>query len=109
MFARTELELYRRIFFASSDYIAFSRLSDGTYIHVNPGFERMMGFSRAEVVGRASSEIGIWPDDEKEQRAAYAAQLRRDGMVKDYPGRLRTASGSIILVEASANIIEVAG
>jgi PAS domain S-box-containing protein len=106
---RKELEIYRRIFYASPDYIAFSRLSDGTYIDVNPGFERLLGFKRADVIGRTSFEVGIWPETGHEQRAAYAEQLKRDGMVKDYPGRLRTASGDILDVEASANILEIDG
>jgi PAS domain S-box-containing protein len=108
-----ELEVYRRVFYASPDYIAFSRLSDGTYIDVNPGFERLLGFRREEVIGRTSFEIGIWPEAQNEhestQRAAYVETLKRDGMVKDYPGRLRTATGAILDVEASATIIEVDG
>jgi PAS domain S-box-containing protein len=106
---RKELEIYRRVFYASPDYVAFSRLSDGTYIDVNPGFERMLGFKRADVLGRTSMEVGIWPEADTEQRVAYVEQLRRDGMVKDYPGRLRTSSGRIIDVEASANILDIDG
>lgn len=104
-----ELEIYRRVFYASPDYVAFSRLSDGTYIDVNPGFERMLGFKRADVIGRTSLEVGIWPESDAAQRIAYVEQLRRDGMVKDYPGRLRTADGRIIDVDASANILEIDG
>lgn len=104
-----ELEIYRRIFFASSDYISFSRLNDGIYIDVNPGFERLMGFKRADVIGRTSLEVGIWPESWVEQRAMYIEALRRDGMVRDYPGCLKTATGKIIDVEASATIVEIDG
>jgi PAS domain S-box-containing protein len=104
-----ELEIYRRVFYASPDYVAFSRLSDGTYIDVNPGFERMLGYKRADVIGRTSMEVGIWPESYDEQRVAYVERLRRDGMVKDYPGRLRTSTGKVIDVEASANILEIDG
>ena len=106
---RNELEIYRRIFYASPDYIAFSRLSDGVFIDVNPGFERLLGLKREDVIGRTSFEVGIWPDNGGEQRRAYAAQLLRDRMVRDYPGQLRTSSGAIIDVEASANIVEIDG
>ena len=104
-----ELEIYRRIFFASSDYISFSRLNDGIYIDVNPGFERLMGFKRADVIGRTSLEVGIWPESWVEQRAMYIEALRRDGMVRDYPGCLKTATGKIIDVEASATVVEIDG
>lgn len=104
-----ELEIYRRIFYASPDYIAFSRLSDGVFIDVNPGFERLLGLKREEVIGRTSFDVGIWPDAGGEQRRAYAAQLLRDRMVRDYPGQLRTSSGKLIDVEASASIVDIDG
>lgn len=107
--AHKELEIYRRVFHASPDYVAFSRLSDGTYIDVNPGFEHMLGFKRADVLGRTSFDVGIWPDSDTQQRKVYVEQLRRDGMVKNYPARLRTATGKIIDVEASANILDIDG
>jgi PAS domain S-box-containing protein len=104
-----ELEIYRRIFYASPDYIAFSRLSDGVFIDVNPGFERLLGFKREDVIGRTSFEVGIWPEGGAQARRAYAAKLRRDGTVRDYPGQLRTASGMVIDVEASASIVDLDG
>jgi diguanylate cyclase (GGDEF)-like protein/PAS domain S-box-containing protein len=110
---QTELEIYRRIFYASSDYIAFSRLSDGVYIDVNPGFEQLLGYKREDVIGKTSFEVGIWPKAENEleqaQRAAYVEVLLREGMVRNYQGRLKAADGRIINVEASANIIEIEG
>ncbi|SMP75642.1 hybrid sensor histidine kinase/response regulator [Noviherbaspirillum suwonense] len=104
-----ELEIYRRIFYASPDYIAFSRLSDGCFIDVNPGFERMLGFRREDVIGKTSYEVGIWPESGADQRKEYARKLLQERAVRDYPGHLRTARGTIIDVEASANIVQVHG
>jgi len=104
-----ELEIYRRIFYASPDYIAFSRLSDGCFIDVNPGFERMLGFRREDVIGKTSYEVGIWPESGADQRKEYARKLLQERSVRDYPGHLRTARGAIIDVEASANIVQVHG
>jgi PAS domain S-box-containing protein len=104
-----ELEIYRRIFYASPDYIAFSRLSDGCFIDVNPGFERMLGFRREDVIGKTSYEVGIWPESGADQRKEYARKLLQERTVRDYPGHLRTALGTIIDVEASANIVQVHG
>ena len=103
------LEIYRRIFYASPDYIAFSRLSDGCFIDVNPGFERMLGFRREDVIGKTSYEVGIWPESGVDQRKAYASKLLQERTVRDYPGHLRTARGAIIDVEASATIVEIHG
>ena len=105
----SELEIYRRIFYASPDYIAFSRLSDGCFIDVNPGFERLLGFRREEVIGKTSYEVGIWPEFCADQRLAYARKLHQERAVRDYPGYLRCADGRVIEVEASANIVDIHG
>jgi PAS domain S-box-containing protein len=105
----SELEIYRRIFYASPDYIAFSRLSDGCFIDVNPGFERVLGFRREDVIGKTSYEVGIWPESGADQRQAYAKKLLQERAVHDYPGHLRCADGRVIDVEASANIVEIHG
>ena len=105
----SELEIYRRIFYASPDYIAFSRLSDGCFIDVNPGFERLLGFRREDVIGKTSYEVGIWPEFSADQRQAYAKKLLQERAVRDYPGYLRCADGRVIEVEASANIVEIHG
>jgi PAS domain S-box-containing protein len=104
-----ELEIYRRIFHASPDDIAFSRLSDGRFIAVNPGFERMLGFRREDVIGKTSYEVGIWPESGADQRKEYVRKLLQERAVRDYPGHLRTVNGTIIDVEASANIVQVHG
>ena len=103
------LEIYRRIFYASPDYIAFSRLSDGVFIDVNPGFEKLLGFKRDDVVGKSSAGVGMWPEDLPEQRDRFVEQLRRDGYVKDYAGILQTVTGERIEVEASANVVNIEG
>jgi PAS domain S-box-containing protein len=104
-----ELEIFRRVFFASPDYIAFSRLSDGTYIDVNPGFERLLGHRREDVIGRTSFDIRLWPDEDGAQRAAYVEMLKRDGAVNGYEARICTKDGEILDMETSANVVEIAG
>ncbi|GIZ50436.1 PAS domain-containing hybrid sensor histidine kinase/response regulator [Noviherbaspirillum aridicola] len=106
---RQELEIFRQVFFASPDYIAFSRLSDGTYIDVNQGFERLLGHRREDVIGRTSFDIGLWPDEDGAQRLAYVELLRRDGTVHGYPARIRTASGEVLDMETTASVVEIGG
>ena len=42
--------------------MSISRLRDGTYVDVNDAFERITGKRRSEVLGRTSTELGIWAD-----------------------------------------------
>jgi PAS domain S-box-containing protein len=103
------LEVYRRVFFASPDYIAFSSLKDGVFLDVNPGFEKLIGYSREQVVGKSSVDVGMWPEEFADQRERFVEQLRRDGFVHNYPGILKNARGDRIEVEASANVVEIEG
>lgn len=106
---RDHFASYRRVFETSPDYITFSRVADGTYIDVNPGFVEFMGFSREEVIGKSSldPEINLWPDpvDRKE----FLNAVIQKGGVQGYSTCLRVKSGEIRNVEISANIIEANG
>ena len=86
-----ELEKYRRIFFASPDWITFSRMDDGTYIDVSPGFERVTGYTREEAIGRTSGELGLWFDPE--ERRAFIKAVIGSGEAHGFPVRVRVRSG----------------
>lgn len=96
------LETYRRAFYASPNYISMSRLADGTYIDVNPAFERFTGLTRADAIGRTSFEIGLFPYPE--ERSAFVKELQQTGELHGYPAHLRNHRGEIRDVEVSANI-----
>lgn len=101
------LEEYRHVFFAAPDYVAFSRVENGMYIDVNPGFERLTGYKRADAVGHTSLELGIWPD--KESRARFIEALRKTGSLRDYPALFRIRSGELRHVEISGNTMRLKG
>ncbi|WP_296443634.1 ATP-binding protein [Rhodoferax sp. UBA5149] len=101
-----KLEVYRRVFYASPDYISFSRL-DGTYIDVNPGYERFTGLTRAEMIGRTSLEIGIWPSPEV--RVAFVGALKVTNELHGFRTSLVNFRQEIRDVEASVNLAEIGG
>jgi len=100
------LEKYRNVFFATPDYVAFSRLADGTYIDVNPGFERLTGYKREEAVGRTSRELGIWTE---QARHAFIDTLLQSGNLQSYPVVIHIRGGAARHVEMSANTFELDG
>jgi len=101
------LETYRRVFYASPDYISFSRLADGRYIDVNPAFERFTGLTRLEAIGRTSFDIGLYPYPE--ERAAFVAALLPSGVLHGYSAHLRNGNKEVRNVEVSANIATLNG
>ncbi|HEY6133742.1 MAG TPA: ATP-binding protein, partial [Rubrivivax sp.] len=75
----------------SPDVITLTDLATGRYAMVNQTFERLTGFSAAEVVGHTAVELGVW--SRAEQRAEFTALVHRDGSVKDLPVEFATKSG----------------
>lgn len=102
-----ELERYRRLFYASPDAITFTRWHDAALLDVNPGFERMTGFSRDEVIGRTVADLGIWA--EPDMADAYAQHLREQRSGSSFPARLKARDGTIRFVDLVATVVEIEG
>lgn len=53
------------IFNTSPDSVLITKLNDGKIISANDGFSTLTGFSKEEVIGKSTTEVGIWkyPDD----------------------------------------------
>lgn len=61
--------------------IALARLSDRKYIEVNEAFLRWTKYQREEVVGRTSTELGLWED--AAEREAFWRELQREGRIRE--------------------------
>ncbi len=61
-------EKYSKIFKTSPYAIVITRLTDGMILDLNPGFERMFGYSRKEAFGNTSLKLNLWanPTDRAE-------------------------------------------
>jgi PAS domain S-box-containing protein len=104
---RQSEDRYQRAFHSSPDSITISLLSDGTFLEVNEGFERITGYSRDEILGRTSLDLGIWADPAA--RAEIAEILNRDGIVRDYETVFCGKDGVEVVGRLSAAIIELNG
>ena len=65
------------------DAAGLTRLSDGTYLEVNPAFCRLLGMRREEVIGRTSTELKVWAS--AAERARLIDALQHHGQVDDLP------------------------
>jgi PAS domain S-box-containing protein len=100
-------EKFSKIFRSSPDWIAISALSDGRLIEVNNAFCRITGYSREEVIGRTSFDLGLWVDPGERMRMAEV--LRAERMIRDHETRFRMKSGEIRIMSRSAELIELDG
>ncbi len=102
---RASEEKFNRAFYTTPDSITITRQSDGVYIEVNDGFVALSGYTRQEVIGRSSLEIGIWADPADRARLVEAVQAQ--GRVQNWEIGFRRKDGSLITALVSARPIHI--
>ncbi|RMH17627.1 MAG: PAS domain S-box protein [Acidobacteria bacterium] len=100
-------EKFARAFRFSPDAIAISTAEDGRFVEVNPAFERLLGYRRGAILGRTSSELGIWFDPE--DRAQIVRAVEEHGSVRDLKLPYRNKAGERRIALFSAQPIKIAG
>jgi PAS domain S-box-containing protein len=97
----------RLVFQISADAVAINRLDDGTYVEVNEGFLESTGFTRQDLIGVSSLDLGIWANPA--EREHLAATLARDGEVHNMEAHFRKKDGRVEPGLMSARITLLAG
>lgn len=103
---RESEQRFTRVFKSVPVGLAISRVRDGRFIEVNEAFERIYGFSRDEVIGQGSTELGIWADPA--ERAAYLKILSA-GNLNSHEIRLRRKDGRPLIIQTSVQLVEFQG
>jgi len=94
-------------FDASPIPMAITSLAEGRYLEINDAFVKQIGFDRAEIYGRTSLEIDVWPTPA--DRVAMVTALREQQTLRNRETRFRTKSGRLITTLYSATLIELDG
>lgn len=104
---RESEEKFSRVFRNAPIAITISTLAEGRFVEVNDTFERLSGYRREEIIGRTSTELGIWtnPDD----RGRMLEGLRGQGPVRDLEMSMGDKTGNVYVGLLSAVIIELNG
>ncbi|QKG80062.1 PAS domain S-box protein [Tenuifilum thalassicum] len=99
-------EKFRLAFKHSPDAVNINRI-DGLYVDINDGFTQLTGYTRDDVIGKLSSEIGIWqiPAD----REKLVDELKQKGFVRNLESQFLCKDGSIKIGLMSAAIINING
>ncbi|MCC8998632.1 MAG: PAS domain S-box protein, partial [Candidatus Contendobacter sp.] len=98
-------ERFAKAFRASPAPMALSDIETGRLLDVNEQVLSMLNYTREEMIGRTSTELGIWADSGT--REQLIARLRTDGFFREAPVRFRTKTGRIREVLFSAEQIRI--
>ncbi|CAG1015058.1 partial two-component system, NarL family, sensor histidine kinase EvgS, partial [Burkholderiaceae bacterium] len=104
---RRSQSLLAHLIDTSPELVTLTELDSGRYELVNRSFERVTGYTAAEVVGRTAADIGIWQDPR--DREALVAALREQDDAKDMPATIRCKSGELVSMRISAARFEMDG
>jgi two-component system cell cycle sensor histidine kinase/response regulator CckA len=104
---RVSEEKFSKAFHLGPDAVTITSMEDGRFIEVNDNFLRLTGFTREEIIGRASVELGLWANPKDRQQ--IVALLKRSGEARDLEVRMSIRSGELRTVQMSAHTIELAG
>ncbi|MCQ4348924.1 EAL domain-containing protein [Pseudomonas stutzeri] len=100
-------EKFAKIFYASPDALAITRLRDGRLLEINPGFTQLTGYSAGEALGRTPLELALWVDPADGQ--LLLRRIERDGHARRLALPLRTRGGQHRLCELSAQPLQIDG
>jgi two-component system, cell cycle sensor histidine kinase and response regulator CckA len=104
---REAAEKFSKAFHATPDAVIVSELDTSRVIEANDGFCRLLGYSRDEVVGKRTTEMGLFV--EADDRAALVRELKNRGRLEDYELQLRTKDGMLADAVLSCELVEVNG
>jgi len=102
---RESEEKFSKVFSASAHAICITSLKDNKIIEVNDSFTRFTGYTRQEVVGSSTAELGLWMD--KEELQQWQNKLKKNGRAYNEEIHSRMKSGEIRVGLASAETINI--
>jgi len=98
---------FQTLFQTSLDAISISRLSDGRIFDANEAFLDLTGFSREEVIGGSSTDLGIWANPHEPQK--ILDELCENSSCRELEVKVRKRNGRISSALVSVSMIVVEG
>jgi PAS domain S-box-containing protein len=104
---RESEERFSKAFQSNPAPMVISEIDSGLFIDVNQQWLNMLGYSREEIIGKTSEQIGLWEDSDVRDNLINELRLRNS--FKEKPVQFRTKFGQIRLAHWSAEVISIDG
>ena len=101
---RRSEDLFKKVFHASPAINCIIHLNNRCYLEINKAFEQHTGYSRAEVIGKASFGLGLWSNPDDCERVLD--KLIAEGSIRKYECKSLTKAGAPLVTLLSGEIIE---
>ncbi len=98
-------EKFSKLFHTNPSLEAISEMDTGIIIDVNETYLQTTGYTREEIIGKTSRDLGIFVDYSDRERMAES--LTREGIVKHFEARIRTKTGEFRILEFTGQQIRV--
>ena len=100
-------DIFAEAFRLSPHPIWITELETGVCLEINDSGLAIFGFSRAEVIGKTTLMLGIWPDPQ--ERARLIDRIRSQGSVRDLEVSMRMKNGELRQFLISTDVITLRG
>jgi PAS domain S-box-containing protein len=104
---KTSEQRFQKLFRWTPIAFSVTTLEEGRFIDVNEAFEHRYGYTRAELIGRTSTDIGLW--EHPEARTRMVGELRQGVRIRGAVTRFRSKSGEFTVSLYSAETIQLDG
>ncbi len=104
---RESEEKFMKAFKSSPNLVAITRMADGRIVDVNDSFIHASGYSREELIGISTTELGLWTQPVK--RDEFVKALQKDRQVHNMEVEIRAKSGEVLNVLLSGAMLSLTG
>jgi PAS domain S-box-containing protein len=98
---------FQTVFDMNPQPLAITREADGRFVVVNDALTKLFGFSREEMIGKTSVELGVWTAEERAAFLASVGSARRSPLIVE--GAKHTKDGRTVRVVLASARCEIEG
>ena len=102
---RQSEEKFSQLFRLSPDAISLSDPDSGLLVDINEAFTHITGYSREELVGRTSAELGLFADPAS--RVRMVEKLQKTGQAANVELEIRRKDGSLVQGSVSCQFVTI--
>ncbi len=104
---RESQSYFEKSFHSSPALMSIATAADGKLIEVNPAFAHGAGYTREQMLGHTTLELGLWAH--VEQRDEFLRRIRAERTVRDMEADFRSKTGRVRSLILNADLIELGG